>query len=575
MRATRVIVVLWVALVGCGEVVDETVDAAMPDADPCENATCACTEATEATDCGSHEYCNVAGPGRACACVAGYTDGVSGCVWTGVVKDPAIAGQTDWMPANGALLNPTATGGIDPGEASFVTSAICGLGLIKQTLEMPTFAKAEPLVLEVSYKNQIVTGGGPGGQSDSVLMGASFGSGWAPLKNFTDAIFHTERICLGDAGYAAAGTSGRGGPVVLSLGPYAKAVRCPASTITNFAIDHAQIVPANAGECGTVRGESPNFDAEGTTGWTFTATGTSTAGFASGLGAGASRAGRIRLDQRCDSASMSTKLDVPSVAGPAVEMYLSTTAGSFGSIIIGGPTSSTGAVTMGLPFPTGAPAGVQRFCLPPSLRGQSTTIGFQVTNAAGGSCADILGFQLVVDNLRVVDDPTCAGNGIPNPGFESPGVTVGMFGSGPQNAGAPGGNALVRTGATLAHAGSRYLALESLANCSSLGMNLLPTVPAPAGTAGPALTFFANIPATANSETRVRPQGGTTVVLPEGGGWTKHTVCLDPVYAGRGFPVLLSQYGGGGSCDGYPGGVAQTALIDDLEIITDPMCPAM
>ena len=183
-----------VALAACGKVQDNT-----PDADPCAVNECVCTTATEDTDCGVHEYCEVGGPGRTCECVAGYTRGASGCVFTGTIQDAAFMQPSVWTPVNGALLNPTAVGSVDAGEASFLPSALCALAAVKQTVDMPSFRKAEPLVLELSYKNQ------PNFQQgfDQVLMGVSFGgAGWSPLQAFNDPNFHSLRICMPEGGYA-------------------------------------------------------------------------------------------------------------------------------------------------------------------------------------------------------------------------------------------------------------------------------------------------------------------------------------------------------------------------------------
>jgi hypothetical protein len=52
------------------------------------------------------------------------------------------------------------------------------------------------------------------------------------------------------------------------LGPYDEASDCPSTSVTNFAIDHAQIVAADPGECGASLGAGVHGDAEGTGEWT-------------------------------------------------------------------------------------------------------------------------------------------------------------------------------------------------------------------------------------------------------------------------------------------------------------------
>ena len=562
MRALALALALS-AVVGCGEVTKNNPDATP---DPCTTGVCECTVATESTDCGAHEYCNATATGRTCDCVAGYTDGVSGCVWTGAVQDPELKTQTGWMTANGALLNPTAAGGVDVGEASFVASALCGLGSVNQTFDMPTVAKAEPLVLELSYKNAAANGMFG---FDSVLMGVSFGGKWTALPFFFDANFHSTRVCLGDASFAPAGTAGKGAPVTLALGPYLKAQACPNTTITNFSIDHAAIVPANAGECGTMPGLGPNGDAEGTGGWTFNTSGNSTAGFVPGVGAAGTRGMRLFMNLRCDAGPSAThSLNVLDTANPALDMFVS----SSGSGV--GVNMNLGFGTLQiLPPPIGT-SGTVHACLPPSLRGLNAVAQFAVTNAAGGSCADVVSDTLVVDNVKVVDDPACGSSGaIANPGFEG-GMILGTFGGGLLNGGVVGSGVFVRNAPGVAHGGTKYLSIESYGRCSSSGATLLPTVPAPSGANGPALVFYSNLAPQPDTTTTARAVGSTTqITLAKGGGSIKNTLCLDPVYAGRPQPVSINHQGGSGLCDGSGGYGTQAALIDDVEVTTDPACP--
>lgn len=555
-------------LAACGSVSSEqpdappgTVDAATDtgvaiDADPCSTSTCECTVATEATDCGAHEFCNVTATSRTCDCVAGYAPGVGGCAWTGAIVDPEIMTSSAWTVANGALANPTAVGGIDPGEISFLPSSLCSLGSAQQTITMPTYAKAEPLVLELSYKNQIDFM-----NFDRALMGVSFDGGWSPFANFNDANFHTVRICLPEGGYAPAGTPGAGGPVTLALGPYLPPDRCPNSTISNFAVDHAKIVPANAGECGTP-GQGPNFDAEGTGGWTFTVSGSSTGNFVAGAGANGTRGAQLRLGARCDGASMETWFNVPRVANPALELFVAAGPGANASITFGHTLFTMPA----------APAGMSRTfraCLPPSLRGQTMSMRFSL-NGGSGLCSDMLNHTVTADNVRVVDDPTCATSaGFTNNGFERAGDVFGAFGS----VGTSTASATVRTDMTNAHGGSAYLALESQGRCSSSGYAMMPTVPMASGASGPALKVFAKAGTNPDAQTTISTRGGASQTVTEGGGYASYTVCLNPRFVGRPQLVFVSHQGGSGLCDNS-NYTPQSVFIDDVQVTTDPACPA-
>lgn len=546
---------LWtlaLVLAACGEVVQP------PDPDPCANGgTCECTVATEDADCGAHQFCNVSDTGRTCDCVAGYTDGVNGCVWTGAVQDPGFASATAWTPANGALLNATAVGSVDPGEVSFLPSSLCTLGHVTQMVKMPTFEKSEPLVLELSYKNGIDFQ-----NFDRALMGVAFGDSWSPFPNFSDANFHSVRICLPAGAYAPSGTPGAGAPVPFAFGPYQQPDRCPNSTVTAFAVDHAAIVMANAGECGARFGEGANFDAEGMGGWTFTVSGGSSGGFVAGAGVGGSRAARINLAQRCDSALMQTTINVPDVPNPAFEMFVSAGPGA-------NPSLSFSTLFTTSVFPTTTPAAQNRtlhMCVPPTLRGQTVGVSLSVSGGSG-VCSDTLNLQVSADNARVVDDPACAStDGLPSPGFEQGGVPWGAYffvSTSTANA----------TISSSAHSGTKALALQSNGRCSSSGYTVMPRVPAPSGGAGPALKFFASVGVNPDATTFARPRGGTTLTLTEGGGYLPYTVCLNPLYAGRAQPVIIGHDGGSGLCDNS-NYTQQTALIDDLTVTTDPSCPA-
>lgn len=551
---------LVIGLLACGKVKGDPGDDG-PDAseDPCAAPNvCECLAASEDTDCGTHEYCETGGPGRTCECVAGYTRGTgTGCVFTGTLQDPGFAAATNppWTVANGALLNSTAVGGIDPGEATYLPSALCGLAHVKQTVDMPSFRKAEPLVLVLSYKNEFNFM-----QFDRVSMGVSLGGGWFPLPNFFDALFHTTRICLPEGGFAPAATTGRGAPVTFAFGPYEKPIRCPNSSVNNFAVDHVSIVLANPGECSAVQGQGINFDAESTGGWTFTTTGSSTSGFGNGIGAGGTKAAFVTLGARCDSAFMTTQFNVPLVANPAFEMFMGSNVGANASVDFGDGLFQ-------LSVPSGSSTTV-RTCLPPSLRGQAMNLRFSL-NGGSGLCAQILNHQVFADNVRVVDDPACAAvTNFSNVGFEQGGVAFGSFASVSTSTSA----ATVKNTAGQAHSGTRFLAVESFGRCTSSGLRMLPTVPAAVGANGPAITFFANVGVNPDASTNVFTNGVSTVLV-EGGGYQKRTVCLDPLFIGRPQPVTISHNGGSGLCDNS-NYVVQSVLVDTIEVTNDPICPA-
>ncbi len=574
----RSAIVLFVAVAACGGSESSSPDAAMQsndastdaavdaaiDAppDPCEGVTCECTAATESTDCAAHEYCNATSTSRTCECVAGYSDTVNGCVWTGSIVDPGFTSSTAWQASNGAVVNTSAAGNVDPGEAQYTPATLCALGLVKQTATMPAFAKAQPLVLSLTYKNQIDLV-----QFDRVLMGVSFGDNWSPLPNYNDANFHTVRVCVPEGGFAPTGTAGAGAPVTFAFGPFAKPERCPNSMITSFAVDHAEIVVATPGECGTVFGKHVNYDAESTGGWTFTTTGTSSGGFVAGVGANGTKAAQLKLGQRCDAARMETNVNVPMVANPALDLFVAVNAGANATMTFGSGLFQM-SVSQGS-LPASAQATTLHMCIPPALRGQTLSLMFSMSGG-GGFCNDVLNHTVSVDNVQVVDDPSCAADAsLTNAGFELDERVFGASGF----VSSTTSQAFVRSTANEAHGGTRFLALESLGRCSTTTYNMLPIVPASIVGAGPALKFFAKVGTNPDASTLVRRQGLPSTTLTEGGGYMPYTVCLDPVYAGRAQAVTISHNGGSGLCDNS-NYTMQSAFIDDVTVTTDPSCPA-
>ncbi len=539
--------------------------------DDCEATTCACRVATEAVDCGPHQYCDVAGGAHRCACVAGYTDTGQGCAWTGTIRDPAIGEPGTWTVANGALLSPTVPGAVDPGEATVIPSALCIMAHIQQTFEMPTFERAERLVLELSYKSTM----DPAHPLGYALMGVSWGRGWVPLSYFNDRQFHAARICLAESAYAPAGTLGRGAPVTLSLGPYEPATDCPSTSVPEFAIDHAQIVTANPGECGARLGEGINFDAESTGGWTFSLASGASGGFAPGIGVGGSRAARVQAP--CNvGASMSHSLDIVA-RNPALELFVGTTGGAASTI-------ADAAIARGkfpIPLPPIGQAASIHVCLPPGLAGQTTDLGLSVLPTRFSErCTGVPDASIFADEVRVVEDPACQpSDTAADPGFEGTGAVFGAYGGYGDRVlddGALGSTTRVRNTPGIAHGGTGYLAIESYGRCSTSGLILAPIVPASTGAAGPALILFSRVENAPDITTSIYTWGAHRI-LPKAAGWIKNTLCLNPLFVGRPQEVVINQYSGnpgaGHGCDTVGYGT-QAALIDDLEVTTDPGCPA-
>src|SRR5689334_18630015 len=181
--------IMLALLAACGHVV-------MPEADPCANTVCQCTVQTQATDCASHQICDVSGPGRKCACAAGYADHGAGCVFDGAPRDPGFSDPTAWTQIGvGATVDGAVAGNVDKGEAVFTSNGMCSFAGLKQTFTMPARDRAEPFKLAVTH-----TAVDPDelGFNGSVSIGVA---GQFIEANPAVNVFQTSTICLGPRAY--------------------------------------------------------------------------------------------------------------------------------------------------------------------------------------------------------------------------------------------------------------------------------------------------------------------------------------------------------------------------------------
>ncbi|MBK9031375.1 MAG: hypothetical protein IPL61_08560 [Myxococcales bacterium] len=485
-------------------------------------------------ECGVHQYCDEAQPSSGvCRCVAGYSNSGTGCAWTGTVAAPGFSTQAPWTTTAGVVIDVSAIDGLDPGTVEFQTPALCALGSLRQTIEMPTYAKAEPLVLEVTF-----TAIGPS-------LGISLAGAWTSLPADFTGVFATRRLCLGEAGYAPAGTPGRGAALDLVLSPMNKLSACTAPT-ASLRIDRVDIVAAHPGECGPP-GAAPNGDAEGAGGWEFIGT----ADLFPNAGAANTR-GVVMYSEGCGSAIARTQVNIPAattMAAPAVEFYsrLSAGAGAIAELMVPGGalwrSSTAGEATT-------------RICLPTYLRGQSTRIQFEF--GAAVPCAGTGHHELVVDNLRIVDDPRCGGDALLDPGFESAPLAH------------AGGNGVAGPTALPAgpHGGDDVLELATEQACQPSTYYLMPIVPDHSGSGGAALSIFHRI-VTSNTGSEATI---ANVPLTETGTWTSTTTCLDPDYVGRPEPIVVQLTTTLATTCGTAVS-PERAWFDDAAVINDPACP--
>ena len=119
-----------------------------------------CATANLNCDPTMHQACDDSSGNAMCACAPGYVlgDMSTTCVWGVVPSDPGFQNMpaNAWTVAEGAVLDPTAAGALDPGWLRFDQTATCGVHVpvAHQTITMPSYTAAQPLHLTVSqYDN--------------------------------------------------------------------------------------------------------------------------------------------------------------------------------------------------------------------------------------------------------------------------------------------------------------------------------------------------------------------------------------------------------------------------------------
>lgn len=537
-------------VVACGEVVPTAPDAA----DPCTaTGICECKVDSDCTT--AHTACDDQGTSRACSCVSGFVKNAGGaCEWSGVVKDPGFASTTTWMIDGAATIDNALSqaGMVDPGAARWMPGdALCKLSRVTQQVTMPRYSRAGSLVVQITYASS--------GRFSFVAPSTGLGTAFSEVAQTTGSPWRTARICVGGGQYAPETTSGLGAPVTISLLPAQITSEC--ATISSLSVDHVEIVPANPDEC-PAPGTAANGDAEGTGGWIFnvaTQSGMSTGTFAAGAGEGGTKGVRLFAAQTCDFPSMSDPVAMPvasAIPSPALSYYHRATNLSTTSVSLG---------TTALPSLSGNGAGVtHKLCLPAFLRGAVANLNASI--GVGGTCGQPANIESVFDNVKIVNEPSCGTDpAITDPGFESPLELIGA-------SSLPGSSlARVLSDPAQAHSGNGVLQLTESSTCNDPSWVANVITPPPVGAAGPALSFFYRAPAGAMTHFTVS-SFGPAFTPTQDNTWRQGLICLNPALHGRNQGVFFSVRFNGGNCSVA---ISDTAFVDDLQLTTDPSCPAM
>ena len=496
----------------------------------------------------AHQVCNGDTEPPSCVCAPGYS-GIP-CTWTGILEDPGFEDQDAWTLSRGATVLPFERGSIDDGIAFFAPSVACNAGAVSQTIEMPAYEVAEPLVAEVTYRAQGLDG-----------LSLLFNRSWSQLPETFDDAWRTERVCLGEAAY--------GGPVLVQIGSGEQNLSCFDQPEGDIEVDHVAIVVADPGEC-PAPGEVLNGAGEESGGWQFETTSTAEAGIVEGIGRLGTSGIRMAREGSARAAA-STKLSVPSsksLKSPALRFWWRGTSGSPFRFEIG---RFEGVALGAFPLDTAIGNGSDRnfvYCLPPWTHGNVVDLIFKF---ALGTSAELT--ELVIDDVEIISDDSCGtSTDLLDPGFEAgPNRIMGVTIFEPSEE----ASIVLRREPSLANTGDGVLELWYSNESAVMWFETWVLVPESNGDEGPAAVFWSNVPAI--NEKPIRSVLGRAAVNPAdlqvGGGWVRNEVCLFPEWLGRWFRLQL-RLGDFATAGTAPVNPPIRIYIDDLELTTSSACPS-
>jgi hypothetical protein len=512
--------------------------------------------------CGAHSKCVVTAGVPACSCVAGYVASGSTCAWGTVPKDPGYQNvpASAWTLEQGAVLNATAAGNIDPGELEFSKAVMCtSRGRARQSITMPALADSGIFALKVAANGDCTGNGG----------GACSGAGTAVVINGGANVFGYNALstiqlgCLGERAY--------GGTFDVVVRPSSRQA-CTAATTLDGVVDHVDIEPSTT--C-PMPGTLPdgNFDAT-TNNWTpAVATANTPAPVAeieAGVGTGGTKAGHVSTGDFCQQATLAGPISPPftSIANLALQVSYKGTAGEKATFEMNGVRMAT--------FPGSGTQQVGKACLLETNKGMTQTalLGL-VSPFAGGVGCGAHTKDFVFDDLQFVSDPTCPTTAwVPDGGFERTDPSA-MWDSVISNNNVATGAAAVSVDATAAnaHGGTHSLKLVNNVYCGNADATFPIAVPPSASGAGPVLTFFYKAPTLTSVVTVNAGPGSTSATLAAAAGYTQMQICLDPTIAGQTSAVTITMTGSsaGGCSATYP---TESIWFDDFAVATSPTCQA-
>jgi len=462
------------------------------------------------------------------------------------VQDPDFQTVTPWSTTGAAtLMN---------GSARFDATAICNGDVLAQTFPSPALGCRQPMVM--TLRTSLA-------DDDRILLDVGINDGWiVPAVMLGE---QTTTICLG--------ARVLGGSAARRLGAGINPGICPPfeEEGPSFTIEHVSIAVDETTACppfGTV--SNGDFE-EGVTSWSL-APEVGSAEISPGVGDGGSFGAHLATTAFCQIPKIAGTMSLPTaemVPNPALQVWSNGTSNAIASIGMGRAQTY---------LPGTSHAGKTNICVPRWAQGtvQPLSFGFVETQFTQ-TCTLENVRDFVFDDLTFVSDPACTANAsLFDPGFEqvARAPTSPPFWSLQQYDDEPSARVELKVDPTFAHAGDVAALLSISSACPGAGLMGNVTVPAPVGTAGPALKFwyktsaitYAGLSATMSALSAV-------VALPAATDWTQARACLQPNLAGRPDVLTFGVAGSGGDCT--TAFTPETFAIDDVELTTDSACPAL
>ncbi|MBX3260169.1 MAG: hypothetical protein KF782_10805 [Labilithrix sp.] len=490
-----------------------------------------CAPACGETSCGAHERCSDASGRAVCVCVVGYSRIPGGaCHFTGGPVDPEFSRpELDaWRERGQARVDRSTVVGRRGGWARF-----SGFGEVFQTFEMPAYADAEPLALELEL--DCVRGGACANARRwlSIVF-----DGWLADQAFFSqgGQTTTRRICLGERAFGRSLTFGlRAYPAGTAGGEREDALIGRARFVPSPACPRPGIVTNGDFEQGGWSADDWNGNV---------------------IEEGGTRLGRlVRACAPGQPAVMTTSMSVPEhLTRPAVAFSLEGTRDELTYVEVDGARV---AQVRG----TGAREDVV-VCLPRSTSGLALRLGVEAALPCPGDRNAVQ-----VDDFVLRSEPSCRTEGVGDGGFELRGPVSPWQGT-------PHRVAVVREPIS-AHSGVAFLRLEAPCDAReevSWGSTMLHVPPRPADAAGGAalkLWYRLSTPALVDVTAGEVGASGRRR-LPPAPAWTEAVFCLPSHSWGRETGVQIDL----APAPTWDGDCAPAHFdLDDLSIAPDPSCP--